>query len=192
MGFRAADVPAQRGRPPEGTRIDGHRELLDRRAALQAAGGLREQAALSLLRNGRIESDIHRDANTLARARRTGPAQDAYDRARREKHPATVRAAKQARDSAAATEPRDVDVARALAKMLPPRAKRRPALTDKRALAAQAVEWEARRLRRFDERVRKDLIELRKNLRTTAADIARPPFLRDFRRSLLSGLFPRR
>jgi len=178
MGFRAADVPAQRGRPPEGTRIHGYRELLDQRAGLQAAGGLREQAALSLLRTGRIESDVHRDAST--RARRTGPAQDAYDRARRENHRATVRAAKQARDSAAATEPSDIEVARALAEMLPARAERRPALTDKRALAALAVEWEARRLQRFDERLRAHIIELR--------DIARPPFLRDFRRSLLSGL----
>jgi hypothetical protein len=76
--------------------------------------------------------------------------------------------------------------------MLPARAQRRPALTDKRALAAAAIEWEARRLQRFDERVREDLIELLENLRTTAADIARPPLLRDFRRSLLSGLFPRR
>ena len=209
MGFRAADIPAQRGRPPEGTRIDGreingheHDALFAKRVALLAAGGPREQAALSLLRNGRIEGDVLRDATALARSRVAGQAQREYGHRRRDGAPLAT--AKRDRDRAAATEPSDLDVARALAEMLPARAQRRPALTDKRALAAAAIEWEVRRLRRHDDRERARHHEWvaaigRSIARSPAggagiAALAQPAaVLRDrLRRSLLSGLFLRR
>lgn len=200
MGFRAADVPAQRGRPPEGTRIDGReangvqwKELLDRREALQAAGAPREQAAFSLLRTGRIDGDVHRDAIALARSRGAGPAQDAYDRVRQLGDVSATARAREDRNRATATEPSDLDVARALAELLPARALRRPPLTDRDALAAQAVEWEARRLRRCDERERERLIEVFETVRTAIADLAQPAVLRELTpRSFLPSSFLRR
>jgi len=166
-GFNAADVPAVRGRPPDGTRVDGreitgheHREQVAKRDALRAAGGPRPQAALSLLRRGLIDAEVRRTAVTLARSRLVEKAQNTYDYARQLGDPSATARARQERDRAEVTKPSDVATAQALAGMLPARAPRRPALGDKRAMTAQAIEWETRRLQRADKRERERLMDL--------------------------------
>lgn len=156
-----------RGRPPDGTRVNGreitvheHRELLAKRDALRVAGGPRAQAALRLLRSGLIDSEVRGAAIALARSPLVEKAQHVYDHARQLADPAATAKARQERDRAEVTEPSDVETACALAEMLPARAPRRPALADKRALTAQAIEWEGRRLQRADERERERLVEL--------------------------------
>lgn len=165
-GFNAADVPAPRGRPPDGTRVDGreikrseYEDLLAKRHALRPAGDLRAQAALSLLRDGRIDETVRRAAAERAERAAYTEARVAYNGARRLGDPAQTTRARQDRDRAGVTEPSEIAIARAAAALLPARAPRGPALNDKRALAALAVESEVQRLRRHDKRERKEIEE---------------------------------
>ena len=130
------------------------------RDALRVAGGPRPQAALSLLRRGQIDAEVRRTAVALARSRLVEKAQNTYDYARQLGDPAATAEARQERNRAEVTEPSDVETACALTEMLPARAPRRPALGDKRAMTAQAIEWETRRLQRADKRERERLMDL--------------------------------
>ena len=130
------------------------------RHALRVAGGPRPQAALSLLRRGQIDAEVRRTAVALARSRLVEKAQNTYDYARQLGDPSATARARQERDRAEVTKPSDVATAQALAGMLPARAPRRPALGDKRAMTAQAIEWETRRLQRADKRERERLMDL--------------------------------
>jgi len=128
-----------------------------------------------VLRNGFIDEAVSRVAVERAGRAAYTEARMAYNGSRRRGDAAQTARARQDRDRAGVTGPSEIAVAQAVAASLPARAPRRPALDDKRGLAALAVESGVQRLRRLDKRERQAIAKTARQLREAARETALAP-----------------